>query len=153
MTFGYTDVYFVENCKKRIFPEWSAFVEHQRKTRREKSEVLALTYPEFARLPVGTQMESFADSEYAKLKILGRNVDVIPLDVACKGLNGKDVSYIDRIYRIEKCRKRPYDIEKFLFKRRDSRTRLTELTSEQWISIHEANQWTLRRRTERKPSK
>lgn len=137
ITFAYTDVYYVDHCKKRVFPEWTAFVEHRKRAKRQKDEVIALTYPEFIALAVGEVMPSMIDEEYKKQRIMSKSVDIIAIDVACKGLNGKDVSYVDRIYKIENCRKRAYDPELFLRKRQASAARLVEISSEQWISIPE----------------
>ncbi len=136
VTFSYTDVYYVDKCIKRPFPDWSSFVAHRKRHKRSADSVLALTWAEFARLKSGRTMPSEIDREFRKMKLGSRGVDVIPLSEACRGLNGKDVTYVDTIYRIEGCRKRAYDSQKFLRKNRNrDLKKLKELSSEQWLSI------------------
>ena len=138
VTFSYTDVYYVEKCKKRAFPDWTSFVEHRKHHKRNADFVLALTWYEFGKLKIGRTMSSAIDKEFRKNSFDNNEVDVIPLKEACAGLNGKDVSYVDEIFRIENCRKRPYDVQKFLIKNRGRNlNKMTELSSEQWLSIPE----------------
>jgi len=136
VTFSYTDVYFVEKCKKRAFPDWTSFIEHRKKHKRNSDLVLALTWPEFGRLKTGRSMASAIDREFLKYNMNNNEADVIPINEACAGLNGKDVSYIDKIYKIEKCTKRAYDVSKFLKKNRGRNlSKMIELNSEQWLSL------------------
>lgn len=140
VTFTYTEVYLVEQCKRRMFPDWASFTEHQKSSTQQ--EILALTWEEFYAIKVGQDMPSMLDKNYQQQKVMMKNVDVIPLKEACKGLNGKDVSYVDRIYRIENCRRREYDAQSYW--RKMSARRLTELTSEQWISLPEGKEMKLK---------
>ena len=59
--------------------------------------------------------------------------DVIPIKQACKGLNGSFVSYVDKIYKIENCRKREIDPEYFVSKYKN--IKLKEISSNQWVSL------------------
>lgn len=134
VTFAYTDVYYVEGCSKRPFPDWASFIEHRKKLGRIKEGVVALTWAEFNSLNVGTTMDSIVEVEFAKLLSGDAQVDVLPIDEACSGINKRDVAYLDKIYRIESCRKREYDAAKYL-RSKNGNVNLKELTSEQWLSI------------------
>ncbi len=135
VTFTYTDVYYVEGCRKRLFPDWVSFIEHQKKKLGRVGPIEGLTWEEYRPLKEGEPMPSMLDENYQAQSIVAKNVDVIPQNVACRGLNGKDVSYVDRLYRIENCRKRAYDSTKYFQTHKD--VKLRELTSEQWLSLPE----------------
>jgi hypothetical protein len=127
------DLYFIEKCKKRLLPDWDTYADHAQKRGKRGTEIIELSEEALAALAAGNDIKSVLDEEYKKLLDAEKNIDVLPLDEACKGLNGKFVSYYSRIYRIEACRKRPVDAEVFVAK--NPRYQLQELTSEQWISI------------------
>ncbi|MEI6398419.1 MAG: hypothetical protein WCO71_06595 [Pseudomonadota bacterium] len=62
-------------------------------------------------------------------------MDIIPIDEACKGVDGKIVTFYSRMYKIEKCRKREIDAESFTMHGGAGSSKLTELKPEQWISM------------------
>lgn len=127
------DIYFIEKCKKRFIPDWDTYAEHAQKRGKRGLEVFELGEAEFNAIKAGEPIQSVLDAEYKKLLDADKGADVIPLQEACKGLNGKFVTYYSRIYRIEGCRKRSVDPEAFMLK--NSHMKLDELSSEQWISI------------------
>ncbi len=135
VTITYTDIYFVTGCKKRPFPDWETYMDHRKAKKKVKEEVLAVSLKEFDSLKLGPEITSVIDAEFAKVLTGEAGIEVIPVDEACRGLNGKDVSYVDKLYRIEKCRKREYDPELYLKKRRNVKIVLKELTAEQWLSL------------------
>lgn len=135
VTFTNTEVYFVESCKRRPFPDWETYVDHRRKQGKGKTEILGLSWDEFESLKQGKAISSILDKHFADLLSGKAGVDVIPIDEACKGLNNQDVSYIDKIYRIENCRKREYDPADFLKQHFSTKLKLPELTAEQWLSL------------------
>jgi len=135
ITYAYTDVFYVEKCKKRQFADWATYVEHKKNLGRENEEIVVLTWDEYTELPLGPEIESIVDQEFERLLSGEAGVDVIPIDEACRGLNGKDVSYIDRIYKIQKCRKREYNAMAYSIKRGDKKLKLRELRPEQWLSL------------------
>jgi hypothetical protein len=128
-----SDVFFVEKCKKRPFPDWDTYADHAAKHPKKAQDILELPEEEFLALPVGTEFTSSLNDEYKKLLVTEKTVDVLPLDEACKGLNGAYVSYYSKIYKIEKCRKHEVDAERFLL--RFPSYKLREMSSEQWVSI------------------
>ncbi|HET9239363.1 MAG TPA: hypothetical protein VFO10_19030 [Oligoflexus sp.] len=128
-----SDVFYVEKCKKRPFPDWDTYADHAAKHPGKAKDILELPEEEFLALPVGTEFPSSLNDEYKKMLVTEKNVDVLPLDEACKGLNGSYVSYYAKIYKIEKCRKHEVDAERFLM--RFPSYKLREMSSEQWVSI------------------
>ena len=134
VTYSHSDVYYVEKCSRMLIPDYETYVVHRKlKGHNQSSEIMAINWAEFSALKVGKEIESILVKEYAKLLEMGPPVDVIPIDEACAGLNGKMVSFYSRMYRIEKCRKREVDPELYL--RKHANVATLELKPEQWISI------------------
>ncbi|MEZ4741357.1 MAG: hypothetical protein R3B45_02745 [Bdellovibrionota bacterium] len=136
VTYKFGDLYYVEGCKKHMFLDWGSFETHRVSISAKNANVLSLTWAEFSSLPVGKPMPSIILKEYVDLNAKARDVDIIPIDEACSGLNGHFVSYYSKIYKIERCHKRLADaslLSKHALSR--SKTKLKELTSEQWISL------------------
>lgn len=130
---GSEEIYFVEKCKKRMFPDFDTYTDHSRKRGKRNQDVIEMDELELSKVADGAPIESALDAEYKKLLDADTGVDVLPLAEACRGLNGKFVSYYSKLYRIEKCRKQPVDPT--LFGKRFPRYEPTELNSDQWISI------------------
>lgn len=127
------EVYFIDKCQRHHLPDWDTYVEHSQKRGKRGLEIFELTEAEFNAIKPGKDIVSVLDEEYKKLLDAGKDVDIIPLAEACKGMNGRFVSYYSRIYRIEGCRKQPVDAETFMQK--NPGYKLTEMSSEQWVSI------------------
>ena len=64
------------------------------------------------------------------------DVDVIPIDEACQGLEGKYVSYYSKVYRMKNCHRHPVPDNII---RRGKLNISRELTSEQWLSLPSAS--------------
>ena len=126
------DMYFVKNCQRRAFPDWESYMDHSKK-RRSKT-VLELTTKEYSSKKEGKPMPSILDKVYSQQNILEYEADVIPLKEACRGVNGKLVSYYSKMYKIENCRKRELLNPQGYMKKRKVR-KVVELSSEQWISL------------------
>lgn len=136
VTFSSVDVYYVEKCKKRIFPDWETYVKHREKRGDKKGEVLSLSWVEFAELDSGEPIGSVIDDIFAKLLTGDAGVDIIPADEACEGVDGRVVSYYSRLYRVERCRKREIvEPEVYLKKAGPAKLKIKELTSQQWLSL------------------
>jgi hypothetical protein len=135
------EVYFVEKCKRRLFPDWDTYAEHATKKGKKGQAILEVSETDLAKIKAGEDYKSILDDEYRKLLDADKGIDLIPLEEACKGLNGKFVAYYSRIYRIEKCKKRPVDAEQFGVK--NPRYKLEELSGEQWISLPNGQEFKL----------
>ena len=135
ITFSYTDIYFVENCVRKLIPDYETFLTHRKSRGIKSSEVLALTAREFYGIRQGRDISSVIDREFSKLLEGSAGVDIIPIDEACKGVEGKFVTFYSRMYKVEKCRKREIDAESFTMKRRATDLKLIELRPEQWVSM------------------
>lgn len=135
VTYSFTDIYFVERCVKRMIPDYETLLQHRKDQKARGQEVLELTDAEFYSMKQGRDITSVIDKEFSKLLDGSAGVDIIPVDEACKGVEGKFVSFYSRIYRIEKCRKREIDAEAFTRKYRNQDFRLIELKAEQWLSM------------------
>ncbi len=127
------EVYYIEGCKKQLIPDWDTYAEHAAKKGKKGTAILEMSEAEISRLKSLPDMKSVLDAEYKKLLDAEKPIDLLPLEEACKGLNGKFVSYYSKIYRIEKCKKRPVDAERFGVK--NPRLKVEEISAEQWISL------------------
>lgn len=142
---GSSEIYFVENCKRRPFPDWETYRDHRAKKSKQKSTaVLDLTQDEFDSLKEGEPFVSVLDEAYRKLLNQDEEVDIIPLKEACRGLNGRFVTYYSRVYKIEACKKREVRSEGSLQKRIGQLKNLKELSSSQWISLPNGKALTLK---------
>ena len=86
-------------------------------------------------LKLGKEIPSIMPAIFKKLLSGSAQVDVIPLNEACRNVNGKLVFYYTHIYKIENCRKREVDAEEYMKRHKYDRFKLPELTSEQWVSL------------------
>lgn len=127
------DLYFIEKCKKRLLPDWDTYTDHASKRGKRSQDILEISENEFQRIAEGQPLPSALDEEYRKLLRDDSSIDILPLAEACKGLNGRFLSYYSKIYKIDKCRKHPVDPETFL--KRYPRYKLDEMTSEQYVSL------------------
>lgn len=135
ITFSYTDIYYVENCVRKLVPDYETLLSHKKSTGKNSQEVLALTAREFYSVKQGRDISSVIDKEFSKQLEIAKNVDIIPIDEACKGVEGKFVTFYSRMYKIEKCKKREIDAETYTMKTRTGDLKLTELRPEQWVSM------------------
>ena len=135
VTYSYNDIFFVEKCKKRLFPDWATYLTHRSRFSAQQREIQGLTWLEFEGLQMGEDFTSSMDIEYAKAREADKPMAIIPVKEACKGIDGRVVSFHSRMYRIENCHKRELDPEKFTQKRQNQGTRIVELTPEQWYSL------------------
>jgi hypothetical protein len=136
VSFSYTDVYLVQKCHRRMFPDWETFTTFKKKKPGKTAasgDILALTEDEFYGLPQGPDMPSAVDIEFLKQYDRTKSIDIIPIDEACRGIEGKVVSFYSKLYKIEKCRKREMNAE--LATMRNPSLKPRELTPEQWISL------------------
>jgi hypothetical protein len=136
VTYSNVDVYFVENCKKRLFPDWETYLAHRKKRGEARAEILNLSWIEFSRLSDGPPILSVLNEEFRDSVASDSEVDIMPVDEACKGVEGKVVSYYSYLYRIERCRKRVYlDPNVVLKPSKQKKEKFIPLTSEQWLSL------------------
>lgn len=136
VTYSAVDVYFVERCKKRLFTDWATYLKHREKRGDSKGEILSLSWLEFEELPSGEPVPSIIDDIFAKLLKGDIQVDVIPIDEACEGVDGKIASYYSRLYRIEQCHKREIMApDAFIKSFGMGPVQVVELRSEQWLSL------------------
>lgn len=136
VTFSNTDVYFVEGCKRRIFPDWTTYIKHREPRDDKKGEILSLSWLEFTSLPSGKPIPSIVDDLFAKMLRGDAGVEVIPINEACHGVEGRLVTYYSRAYRIEHCRKRELaEADLYLKGLGFDKVKMVELTSEQWLSL------------------
>ncbi|MGE0174818.1 MAG: hypothetical protein AB7T49_18640 [Oligoflexales bacterium] len=129
------DIFYVENCKKRAFPDYDTYETH--KHDKKSSQVLVELSPaELKSLTDGTPFPSVLNkpAESASEEIL----EIIPLHEACRGIDGRYASYFSKLYKIEKCHKREIaNPEGFLFENRAKKIDVVELNSDQWLSLPE----------------
>lgn len=134
VTEGYVYVYYVENCKLNMFPDWATYQAHLKIKGKKSENLLELDLLKYPDLKEGEVYLSVVDQDKTIIDhIKNDRTDVIPIKQACKGLNGSFVSYVDKIYKIENCRKREIDPEYFVSKYKN--IKLKEISSNQWVSL------------------
>ncbi len=138
VTTSFTNIYFVQNCVKRKFPDWVSYKYHRKKNGFGATEpVYELTHKEMAKIKTGSEFFSVLDSR----EVVGASkkldqIDVIPVDEACEGLNKKFVYYYSKVYYIDQCQKKSLsNVEYNALMARFPETSMIELTSSQWISL------------------
>ena len=140
ITFKDVDVYYVDRCKRRKLENWQVYLDHSTKKNSRYKPILSLTEKEFFDIEIGKNIDENEDkknkaAQRISSKLDDSNIDVIPLKEACRGLNGKYVSFYSLIYKIENCRKRLVTSNQLLKMNQSGNIRVKELTSEQWLSI------------------
>lgn len=144
ITFSYTDIYYVENCVRRLIPDYETLIAHRQERGQKNGEVMALTAHEFWSMRQGRDISSIIDKDFAKLLDGSAGVDIIPVDDACKGVEGKIVTFYSRMYKIEKCRKREIDAESYTMHRKLGDIKLIELKPEQWVSMPDGKPYSVK---------
>lgn len=136
VTFSAVDVYFIEHCKKRLFPDWATYIKHRDRRDDKNGEILSLSLVEFDQLRSGETVPSVVDDLFTKLLTGAAGIDIIPVDEACDGLEGRLSSYYSRLYRVEHCKKREIvDPDLYLKHNGGAALKVTEMKSEQWLSL------------------
>ena len=144
VTFSFVDVYWVEGCTKRLFPDWTTYEAHRGNSGRVRGPLLEVSTAELASMTDGQPFPSVMDNQTPLFD--GAVIEVLPLDEACRGLMHRYVTYLERIYYIDRhplaqgsqtagCEKRPVDPVLFTKKHVARKLRLQELTSSQALSI------------------
>lgn len=136
ISYSAVDVYFVEKCKKRLFPDWTTYLEHRARRGNSRGEIMSLNWGDFDGLPLGEPVPSVVDQMFAKMLSGEAGIDVIPIDEACAGVEGKIAAFYSRLYRIERCHKREIgNPAAFLRQREWTNAKIVELKAEQWLSL------------------
>ncbi len=138
VTFSNVSVYYIENCKKREFPDWTSYIQHSKGKPPGGKTILAMPQNVFFRIKNGKKISSSIDSEYSKQNLSSSKdtIEIIPIDEACLGMNGKYFGYYSKIYKIEKCRKRLIlDSSAFVAKNKKILSSLKEISSTKWFSL------------------
>ena len=135
VTFSFNEIFYVEKCKKRLFPDWASYLNHRTKANAKQSEILGLTWEEFDAIDSGQDFPSSMDQEFAKMREQDKPLAMVPIKEACKGLEGKYMSFHSKMYLIENCKKREIDPEKLTRLRGRQGLRVAELKSEYWLSL------------------
>lgn len=130
ITLDNDEIFLVQKCKKRLFPDWASFDDHRYRKDIRQVNIVEVSWDELQLIKDGTPFDSVLDQGSSKVDYA--KVDTIPLDEACSGLEGRYVSYYSRVYKIFKCHKRPVDPVQFS---RKVMKKPTELSSEQWLSL------------------
>jgi len=153
VTFSNVDVYFIEHCHKRLFPDWTTYVKHRERREDKKGEILSLSWLEFDQMPEGRPLPSVIDDIFAKMLTGEAGIEIIPIDEACAGLDGQLASYYAHLYRIERCRRREIDEPEIFLKKigGSNNVKIVELRSEQWLSLPEGRP--ISEKTTRSPEK
>ena len=153
VTFSYSDIFVIEKCKLREFPDFMTFQEAQNKRTGALREILAISLDEMQGMPMGNPLSSQYDEVLKRLQGKDDAVEIIPIDEACKDLDGTIVTFQSRVYRLEKCHKREYNNEQFSQDRANHGLKITELTPTQWLSLPDGRPFPTKTQAEPTPTK
>lgn len=126
-------IFQVAGCRRYTFPDWETFLEYRRKGRVVKRSFVEVEDRLARTLPEARVYPSVLDADSAAFLRDNENYDIIPAKRACKGLEGRFVTYYSQIYKIERCKRRPVSISSVKL----ARLKLKELSSSEWLSIPE----------------
>ena len=136
ITTGSKGIFYVKHCDIYSFPDWETYGEHRKSTRSVAKPIIEISNEEFKRFKKAKELPTILDEAYSRLLSEGADADYIPIKEACRGVEGRYVSYYSHFYYIEKCRKRAIDGQKF-FRKRRLKSSVIELSTEQWLSLPE----------------
>jgi len=102
------DVYLMESCRLRRFPDWLSYTQHRRLRGHAETQLVFVEEDIFVGYKTGTPMASLFKDQVASVgrKALSRNQ-------ACRGLEGSFVLYYSQMYKVERCQKRQVDPVEF----------------------------------------
>lgn len=126
-------IFQVAGCRRYTFPDWETFLEYRKKGRVSKRSFVEVEDHLARTLPEARVYPSVLDADSAAFLRDNENYDIIPAKRACKGLEGRFVTYYSQIYKIERCKRRPVSISSAKL----ARLKLRELSSSEWLSIPE----------------
>lgn len=126
-------VFQVAGCRRYTFPDWETFLEYRRKGRVSNRAFVEVEDHLAQTLPEARVYSSVLDTDSNSFLRDNEEYDIIPAKRACKGLEGRYVTYYSQIYKIERCKRRPVLIASDRIAKLD----VKELSSSQWLSIPE----------------
>jgi hypothetical protein len=132
VSYSNVDIYYVEKCTRRLFPDFATYEKHR--GAKSMGEIVDLSWMEFSKLKQGEPIPTIMNDIFAELLSGDAGVDILPVDEACEGLEGKIASYYSKLYKIEKCRKREILSPGTYFKGHQE-MRFVEMNAPQWLSL------------------
>lgn len=137
ITYTLNEIYYIENCKKRLLQDWDNYIEHSQKTSLSNSRITELNWEEFNAIEEGSPLSSATDKYLTKrLEEEGREIVLVSQQEACRGLEGRYISFAANLYKIEGCKRRLIEDEK-LTSKLSSQSGLIELESWRFASLPE----------------
>ena len=131
VTAHFVYVYYVENCEKTKFPDWDTWAEYQKNHPKISPVIMQLNEREIDSMLNAPEFKSvFDDIQLLNAEL---ELDILPVDEACRDIDGKYVSYYQNLYKIENCSKRKVTA-KYLLKNKLQYSPV-EMTDQQWMSI------------------
>lgn len=123
---SFTDIYYVSDCQRRLFPNWETYQEHrQRRTSALDDLIVPVSKAELQSLPTGEPVSSTA-------MIVKKKVNSASIQQRCRELENKYVSFYRHIYQIKNCKRKVVRYDAF----KQSGAAITrELTAEEWRSF------------------
>ena len=146
ITSNHEEVYFVQKCRRRLFPDWVTYNQHLRARGISESSLQVYGSEVLEQIKEGRPFASVtlpdeSEDDEANAQDLTKNQ-------ACQGLEGRYVRYFTRLYKVRRCQKRPVDDQKFsqmmanIDREPDARKPLNKerlkvitLSSKVWISL------------------
>ncbi len=137
ITYTLNEIYYVENCKKRLLQDWDNYIEHSQKTTLSNSRITELSWEEYNAIEEGIPLSSATD-KYLTKKITeeGKEIVLVSQQEACRGLEGRYISFAANLYKIESCKRRLIEDEKLTAKL-SNQLGLIELESWRFASLPE----------------
>ena len=123
---SFTNIYYVSNCQRRLFPNWETYQEHRQRRSVTLDDLIVPVYKaELQSLPIGEVMSSTAT-------MVKKKVSSASMQQRCRELENKYVSFYRHIYQIKNCKRKHVQYDAF----KQSGAAITrELTAEEWQSF------------------
>lgn len=144
-------VYFVENCRKRLFDHWDTYTLHRHSQGVQKTRLIFLETEIVAAIKDGKPMPSqeLSSADAAQ----GQFPQVLDRKEVCRRFEGKFISYFSLIYKVQKCLKRSVDAGDFSRLSKQAQAsgvvgvqlpEVIEVSGDQWMSLPSGDAYELR---------
>ena len=107
ITFNHETMYYIENCKKRLFPDWKTFNAHRLSPENLQAGLTVLSEQQIKQIKSGSPFSSVLPVETIQ------NTKKLSKANICNKYQNKFVSYYSKLYKVSNCKKRPIDSQQF----------------------------------------
>ena len=74
---GSSDIFYIESCKRRGFPDWETYIDHRKKKKKKNESVIDLNQTEFESLALGEPYPTILDEAFRKKDGSSKVIDLM----------------------------------------------------------------------------